>query len=99
MSFLLNSEFFEKLEVSTSYNTDISPFADWMHGKTCDRSTQTNPNMETLLGRVILAHCPNPEILKEYVNHINTSRELVQLLKPDSLPEQQTRNEPSRSNE
>ena len=104
MSFLLNKEFFDRLAVaSESSDTELSPFADWMHAQTRDKSrdksTQTDPLTETLLGHIVLAHCPNPEFVKDYVNHINTSRELVQLLKRGSPPEQQIRNELSRSNE
>ena len=101
MSFLLNKDFFDRLEVtSTSSDTELSPFADWMHGthSTSDKSTQTDPLIEMLLGRLVLAHCPNPEVVTDYVDHVNTSKELVRLLKQDSPPEQPIRNGPSRSN-
>lgn len=99
MSFLLNKDFFDRLEVkSTSSDTELSPFADWMHSNTREKSTQTDPLIETLLGHIVLAHCPNPELVTNYVDHVNTSRELVQLLKRDIPPEQQIHNGPSRLN-
>lgn len=100
MSFLLNKEFFDRLEVNSTPNTELSPFADWMHGThgTRDKSTQTDPVVETLLGRLVLAHCPNPEFVENYVDHTNTSKELVRLLKRDTPPQQAIRSGPSRSN-
>ena len=100
MSFLLNKEFFDRLAVaSESSDTELSPFADWMHAQTQDKTTQTDPFIETLLGQIVLAHCPNPMFVNDYVDHVNTSRELVQLLKRGSPPEQQVRNGLSRSSE
>lgn len=104
MSFLLNKEFFDRLAVaSESSDTELSPFADWMHAQTQDKSrdktTQTDPIIETLLGQIVLANCPNPMFVNDYVDHVNTSRELVQLLKRGSPPEQQVHNGLSRSSE
>ena len=100
MSFLLNKEFFDRLAVaSESSDTELSPFADWMHAQTRDKTTQTDPIIETLLGQIVLANCPNPMFVNDYVDHVNTSRELVQLLKRGSPPEQQVHNGLSRSSE
>ena len=108
MSFLLNKDFFDRLAVaSESSDTELSPFADWMHAQTRDKSrdksqdktTQTDPMIETLLGQIVLANCPNPMFVNDYVDHVNTSRELVQLLKRGSPPEQPIRNGLSRSSE
>lgn len=63
------------------------------------KSTQTEDSIEHLLGKLILKHCPDPYLVKNYVKHINTSTKLVQLLTKDTLPDLQFHNGQSHSNE
>lgn len=69
------------------------------------KSTQTEgtESIEYLLGKLILKHCPQNEIIESYVKHnvkhINTSSKLLQLLTTDTLQAQLFQNAQSRSNE
>lgn len=70
-----------------------------------DKSTQTEDTetIEYLLGKLILKHCPQKDIVESYVKrnvtHINTSSKLLQLLTKDTLRGQLYQSVPSRSNE
>lgn len=66
---------------------------------TTDKSTQTGDSVEFLLGELILRHCPQPYLVKNYVKHINTSPKLVQLLTKDIQQDSQSRNKQSRLDE
>ena len=71
--------------------------------KSNDKSTQTEDTIEYLLGKLILKHCPQEDIVESYVKrnvkHINTSSTLLQLLTKDTLRGQLCQNAPSRSDE
>ena len=49
-----------------------------------ETETSTETSTEFVLGELILRHCPQPHIVRNYVNHINTSPMLVQLLTQDT---------------
>lgn len=61
--------------------------------------TDTTDTTEFLLGKLVLEHCPHPELVINYVKHANTSAALLQSLTHDKTPGPPSRNVPSRSNE